>query len=74
MDSHHFDLYHPLPVTDNDNSNVNDPLLGLADDGYYSTSETWPNDSAQPHESTNQELDITSSVRSLTTCYLIDRR
>ncbi|EAA27057.1 hypothetical protein GE21DRAFT_9585 [Neurospora crassa] len=58
MDYNHFDLHHPLPVTDNDISNVYNPLLGFADDG---SSEALSNVLGQSHESTNQELDITSS-------------
>lgn len=72
MDYNPFDFHHPSPVTDND-INVYNPLLGFANDGYYS-SEARTNVPRQSHESTNQELDITSSVRSLKTYYLIDRR
>ncbi|KAK3492033.1 uncharacterized protein B0T23DRAFT_412228 [Neurospora hispaniola] len=60
MDYNHFDLHHPLPVTDNDISNVYNPLLGFADDGYHNN-EALSNVLGQSHESTNQELDITSS-------------
>ncbi|KAK3503211.1 hypothetical protein B0T13DRAFT_533107 [Neurospora crassa] len=61
MDSNNSNLHCPFPVMDNNIFSVHDPSLGPVDDTYHITGEALPNDFAQPPESTNHDLDITSS-------------